>query len=67
MALIIALVNKSNLAEVSDYQADVYVNDRHIAGPFEVKGHKRSDGWAALIQQFAGQIKKKEHKRETQQ
>lgn len=57
MALIIALVNKSNLAEVSDYEANVYVNDYHIAGPFEVKGHRRSDGWQKLVKQFAKGLK----------
>jgi hypothetical protein len=53
VALIIAIVNKSNLAEISDYQVDVYVNQRHIAGPFEVTGHKRSDGWEVLVKKFA--------------
>ena len=57
MALIIAFVNKSNLAEVSDYEANVYVNERHIAGPFEVKGHKRSLGWQKLVKQFAKDLK----------
>lgn len=56
MALIIALVNKSNLTAVSDYQADVYVNERHIAGPFTVKGHKRADGWEALVKRFANNL-----------
>ena len=56
MALIIALVNKSDLADVSDYRADVYINDKHIAGPFEVKGHEREKGWEALVKQFANQL-----------
>lgn len=49
MALIVAFVNRSSLAEVSDYSVDVFVNEHHIAGPFEVKGHTRTDGWAALV------------------
>lgn len=57
MALIIALVNKSNLADVSDYEANVYVNERHIAGPFWVKKHKRSDGWQKLVKMFAKSLK----------
>lgn len=57
MALIIALVNKSALAPVSDYEATVYINETKIAGPFAVKGHKRKDGWEALVKQFAEQLK----------
>ena len=60
MALIIALVNKSELAPVSDYRADVYINERHIAGPFKVEGHERKDGWEALVKQFAAQLDCKE-------
>lgn len=56
MALIVAFVNKSNLAKHSDYEVQVYVNDRHIAGPFEVKGHDRSDGWQSLVKQFAANL-----------
>jgi len=56
MALIIALVNKSNLAEISNYQVDVYLNEHHIAGPFKVEGHKRSDGWQKLVKQFANDL-----------
>lgn len=53
MALIIAMQNRSNLAEVSNYTVDVYVNDRQIAGPFWVRDHKRTDGWEALVKQWA--------------
>jgi hypothetical protein len=56
MALIIAFVNKSNLAKISNYQVDVYVNERHIAGPFEVKGHHRSDGWEVLVKRFTSRL-----------
>lgn len=62
MALIIALVNKSGLAPNSDYEANVYVNERHIAGPFKVKGHERKDGWEALVKQFADQLEIKPFK-----
>jgi len=61
MALIIALVNKSNLAEISDYQADVYVNERHIAGPFKVIGHHRSDGWQKLVKAFTKGLKEEKY------
>ena len=59
MALIIAMQNRSNLAEVSDYTVDVYVNERQIAGPFHVKGHRRDNGWEALVQQWAKTLKPK--------
>jgi hypothetical protein len=52
MALIIAFVNKSKLADMSNYEVDVYVNERHIAGPFIVKGHKRDNGWFELLKKF---------------
>jgi hypothetical protein len=61
MALIIAFVNKSNAAELSNYQADVYLNEHHIDGPFEVKGHKRSDGWQKLVKIFANGLKEEKH------
>jgi hypothetical protein len=57
VALIIAFVNKSNLAETSNYQADVYLNEHHIAGPFAVDGHTRSNGWQKLVKMFASSLK----------
>lgn len=57
MALIIAIQNRSNCAEISDYTVDVYINERLIAGPFAIKGHKRSDGWQKLVKQFAKSLK----------
>lgn len=54
MALIVVLVNKSNLAPVSDYTYQVLVGDgtnegsRTIAAG-EVKGHLREDGWEVLV------------------
>ena len=59
MALIVAFVNKSQLADVSNYRVDVYVNDKHIAGPFDVKGHKRRAGWRKLVKQFAAELEDK--------
>jgi hypothetical protein len=52
MALIVSFQNISNLAEISEYKVDVWVNNRHIAGPFIVSGHRRSDGWQELVKQF---------------
>jgi hypothetical protein len=40
--------NISDLAEVSDYDVSVAINDRTIWRG-EVKGHHRSDGWRALL------------------
>ena len=62
MALIIAIVNKSGLAEISNYEVTVYVNERKIAGPFHVKGHHRSHGWEALVKQFAESLETKPYK-----
>ncbi len=57
MALIVSFQNITNLNDISDYKVDVWVNERHIAGPFKVKGHHRSDGWGKLVKQFARSIK----------
>ena len=57
MALIVAFVNISELAPVSDYRVEVFVNQRQIAGPFIVKGHKRDDGWLKLVEQFVKENK----------
>lgn len=58
MALIIEMINTSQLAEISNYKVHVYVNRHHIAGPLIVTGHKRSDGWEVLVKRFAKQLKK---------
>jgi hypothetical protein len=57
MALIICFVNKSHLAEVSDYNVEVLVGDgsathSHTIYRGEVKGHTRSDGWQKLVQKM---------------
>lgn len=44
----VRIVNISDLAEVSDYEIEVGVN-RKIIATGVVKGHKRSDGWRALV------------------
>ena len=61
MALIIAFVNKSNLAEVSNYEVNIFVNQRHIAGPFEVDDHHRSDGWQKLVKTFADSLQEEKY------
>lgn len=56
MALIVVLRNLSSLAPVSDYAYEVLVGD---GGPTSrtitegvVKGHRRDDGWRALVQRL---------------
>lgn len=55
--LYITFINKSDLADVSDYEVRAFVNDREIAGPFKVEGHKRADGWLKLLEQFVEEQK----------
>lgn len=57
MALIVVLQNKSNLADISDYDAKVLIGDGTAARSAciyeaEVKGHRRNDGWQALVMQL---------------
>jgi len=54
VALIISFQNVTNLDEISDYKVDVWINERHIDGPFIVKGHERSKGYKPLVELFAG-------------
>lgn len=54
--LYVAFVNLSNLAPVSDYEVNVYVNSIRIAGPFKVVGHQRDKGWQALVEKFIKEI-----------
>lgn len=57
MALILVLVNRSNLAPVSDYDYEVMVGDgtparsKTIARGI-VTGHERAAGWEALVQKL---------------
>lgn len=54
MAFILIAVNKSNLADVSDYGVEARINDTVIwRGP--VKGHTRADGWRELLRRIADQ------------
>lgn len=62
MSLIIILRNITNLAEVSDYAADVLVGDGTPERSVtlyrgEVKEHKRADGWKPLVQKLLDQVK----------
>jgi hypothetical protein len=59
MSLIVTMRNISNLADVSDYYVTVWVNDRQISKPIIVKGHRRSDGWEALVKRYAKGLKVK--------
>lgn len=57
MSLVISFRNKSNLAPISDYDYKVMVGDgsrlgSHIIEEGEVKGHRRSDGWKALVRRI---------------
>jgi len=61
MSFIVVFQNITDLAPTSDYKVDVFVNERYIAGPFVVKGHKRNDGWQALVKQFARGLQTKEY------
>lgn len=60
MALIIAFVNKSNLAPVSDYTYEVLIGDGTASRSKTIArgtllGHARDDGWRALVRQFLDQ------------
>lgn len=60
MALIIVLVNKSNLAPVSDYSYQVLIGDgsaerSHTIEQGVVTGHTRADGWAKLAEMLLEQ------------
>ena len=59
--LIITMVNQNGLAEISDYDVRVFVNQYQIAGPFKVKGHKRSEGWQKLVKIFADNLKEEKY------
>jgi hypothetical protein len=52
--LIVALRNISDLADVSDYDFEVYINRTRIASG-TVRGHERARGWAALLKLLAEQ------------
>lgn len=54
MALIVAFRNISDLADISDYEYGVYINDRLIEQGL-VTGHPRAEGWPALLKRLAQQ------------
>lgn len=56
--LAVVFVNMSKLADVSDYDVFVQVNNRVIHKD-KVTGHRRADGWQALLQRYAEQVKDK--------
>lgn len=56
MALIIGIQNISDLADVSNYRIEVFINSRQIAGPFRLEGHRREDGWQALVKKWASTL-----------
>jgi len=55
MALIVAFRNISNLADVSDYEVQVFVNTKRLYVG-EVNDHKRADGWKALVKKFVDEL-----------
>lgn len=57
MALIIVLQNVSALSDISDYKYQVLVGDgtpdrSHTITAGTLSGHRRSDGWRALVKQL---------------
>lgn len=51
MAFILVAVNKSNLADISDYDVEARVNDT-VIWRGAVCAHTRSDGWQALVRRI---------------
>lgn len=56
MALIVVAVNKSNLAEISDYNVHVSINDQHTIFAGRITGHRRTDGAAELLRRIADEM-----------
>ena len=57
MALILVLSNTSHLTPVSDYTYEVLVGDGTTLGSKRITsgtitGHRRDDGWQALVQRL---------------
>lgn len=59
--LVVTLQNMSNMAEVSNYDYEVWVTTTKGTKKFiavgEIKEHKRSDGWKALVQRVLDEVK----------
>lgn len=49
--LIVYIHNVSKGVAISDYEYEVCVNEKRIARG-NIKGHRRKDGWAALVQKL---------------
>ena len=63
--LILTFRNLSNLAPVSDYWWEVLENNKRIDCG-RLNGHKREDGWRALVWKFARSLESEgENKEET--
>lgn len=58
--LIIEIVNKSNLADISDYDYHVRLNYRTIVKG-HVKGHVRKTGWIPLMKMILADAEEKEN------
>ena len=61
MALILVLVNQSNLAPVSDYKFEVLIGTgapatSKVIACGKVAGHTRADGWKVLVQKLLDQV-----------
>lgn len=60
MSLIVVLHNISNLADVSDYDYQVFIGDGSVYGSKllesgKVRGHARAAGWPVLLRQLLAQ------------
>ena len=56
MALIVVAVNKSNLADISDYNVHVSINEQRTLFAGRVKGHRRADGASVLLRKIADEM-----------
>jgi len=63
MALIVTARNLSGLADISDYEVGAWINDTPI-WKGRVEGHRRADGWAALVRRIADAYDREEKKDE---
>lgn len=61
--LILLVHNISNLAPISDYAWEARVNDYCLATG-TVRGHRREDGWTALLQLIIEDAKRQEDEAE---
>lgn len=63
MALIVVIQNMSNAAPVSDYAVEVRIN-REVLGEAIVTGHRRADGWLALLARVVETLQAQPHHRD---